>query len=260
MPSKIVVDKQKSSRALISFGKANEQSIAQDAATLAAQAVMVTVDGTPVVIEAKTIASAIRILVLASCARVDTCCNAMALADEDHTREQGDDDEPRQNRDKTAAALYDGIVELRSVLGGVYTPEALVGLGFSRTTPQDPEQLLRFSKEILKTIADKQKDNTLPQARKGVSVELSFFLPAIEKNTQDLEQHLSKVSLEKRELETTLEQKNTTMGVYDLVFQATANLFEGLFRFVGRTELAGKLRPSPHKPGQLEEDPEPIGV
>ena len=249
MPSKIVVDKQKSSRALSNFGKANAEGVSADLAKLIAEGIAV--------LDEKLLADALKALFLAPSERLVKFSGAMAQADDGYTREQGDDDEPRQRRDKFAALLSDGLIELREIVVGSFGSEQLRGLGFSQQTPQDPEQMVRFAQEIFKTFEARQKDGTFPAAKRGISVDLSAYLPDLVTYTNDLDAVLGKVSLEKRELQTALELKNNTLDAHDVALRRTANLFEGILRFLGRDELADKIRPSTRTPGQLE-DPEQL--
>jgi hypothetical protein len=250
MPSKIVVDKQKSCRALVNFGKANAESISTSVVSISAKDEMT-------VSAQKASAETLKTLLLSAGNRLQNLCNIMIKADENYIRELGDDDEPRLKRDNTAVILYDLIVEFRSVLSGAFSAETLTSLGFSEATPQDPERLGRLSQEILKSIAEKQKNGELPKPRKGISVDLSAYLPDIETNSQTLDASLDKVALERRELQVALDQKNTSLDAYDLAFKETANLFEGLFRFAGKNDLADKIRPSNRTAGQLE-DPDAL--
>lgn len=179
-------------------------------------------------------------------------CAEMVIADAAHTAELGDDDAPREARDKAAADLYAKLVELREIVTGLYGADAVKAFGLSGATPQDPVALSGFAGDVVKALGAKP----LPASRvKGAQVDAKATAQALVKERATLETSLADVARETREAQQTLSVKNTALAGYDDAFGRAASALVGLLRLSGDAELAERLRPSARHPGQVEQPP-----
>jgi hypothetical protein len=244
MPSKIVVDKEKSANAVVACGRANAGALAQ---ALAEQA------PPPAALTPDAYREALSHMILASCDRLEAAAARMVKADEAYLLEQSDDAGPRQKRDDTAAVLYSLVVELRESAQGAFGARELPGLGFSAAAPDDPAQLARFAGEVLAAFQQKKAAGEMPAPRRGFTFDPAEALLEIAAKKRDLEGHLKSVAAEQRELQAALALKNEAIAGYDATFSQTAHLLVGLLRAAGREELADKVRPNASRPGQIRE-------
>lgn len=248
MPSKMVVDKQKSASTVIACGRTNAALVA---AAITKKTGPFLAQGTDSALYEKCLTQSI----FASCDLLEAKSNAMANADEAYLVEAADDDAPRQRREKAFQALYELLVEMRESCQGAFGAKELTGFGFSSATPRDPAQLTRFAGEIL--AAFQKRKAQMPPTRKGISFDPGALLEALSTHREALTSALKEIATEERELQTALAEKNRTISEYDEAFLQVANFLEGLFLLAGMSELADKVRPSLRRPGQtIEEEQE----
>lgn len=247
MPSKQIVDRQKSALAVISAGETHSSAVADELAPVLSPYLQKSEKLPDVALLARLVARAL-----------DDAGKRMVAADEAHIAELADDAAPREARDSAATALYDEIVDLRDWLKGLYGAGALRPLGFSSDTPRDPVALERFAGEVMSALGKA----TLPKPlRKGVKWDPGETLEKLGAMRAALNTHLKDVAREVREAQATLRTKNDALAAYDERFGRAASFLVGLFNLAGETALADRVRPSARRPGQTEVDaagePEP---
>lgn len=175
--------------------------------------------------------------------------DAMVQADSAHEGELADDSGARDARDNAAAKLNEKVVELRSLITGMYgaaTARAVV-VG---QTPQDPVALERFAGEVAQNLGTV----TLPEPRfAGAGLDARAVQQDLSLAREVLQSALTQVASETREAQATLAKKNQAVEEYDRVFTGVATSLSGLFTLAGERELAEKVRPSTRRPGQTVE-------
>ncbi len=232
MASKLVTDRQKAADAVLAIFDAQGGTLA-DAA------------GRALGSDRSTIRATLGLLQTALEQRRD----AMVDADAAHESELADDPSARDAREAAVVELRDKVVELRSVITGMYGAKAARAV-VSGDTPQDPVVLERFAGEVIKNLGTV----TWPQPRfAGAVLDASAVQRDLESARASLQSAVSQVTSEAREAQVTLANKNQAIEEYDRVFTGVAMSLAGLFTLAGERELADKVRPSTRRPGQTTE-------
>lgn len=178
----------------------------------------------------------------------------MVIADDAHEEELSDDAKPQEDRDDTAADLWAMLSETRELLKGVFGASALPALGFKGSIPEDPEDLVPFSRRVVTAL----RAGDLPPARvPSVVVDPNALVAPLADDLERLELALDDVDREEREAEVTLRDKQAALDRYDMGFSQCASFLVGLFSLAGDDELAQRLRPSARRPGRLSESHDP---
>ncbi|WP_437968335.1 hypothetical protein WMF04_03110 [Sorangium sp. So ce260] len=238
MPSKLVIDRQKSADAVIAAGETHADRIAAELEALLA----------PYLRKGEKMPDVSLLAHLVTRALADAR-DRMVAADEAHLEERADDGPPREGRDEVASELYNELTDLREWLTGLYGAAALERFAFTGATPREPVQLERFSGDVARALSGKE----LPKPRrKGVRWDPDETVLRMEGLRDALLSHLKDVAREAREAEATLIAKTTAISAYDERFSRAAAFLGGLFRLTGHAELASRVRPSSRRPGQID--------
>jgi hypothetical protein len=244
MPSKQVVDRQKSAQAVIAAGETNASLIADELEKLLSAHLR----------KSEKLPD-IDLLIDLVARYLGTSTDAMIAADEKNLLELADDDAARNARDEAAASLYSAVGDLREWATALYGTAALRTLGFSGPTPQEPVALSRFAGEIVSALTS----GRLPKPKRpGIKWDPAETVDEIKVAREALETHLKGVAREVREAQGTLAAKNAAISEHDERFARAAGFFAGLFRLAGQADLADKVRPSPRRAGQIEDADEPL--
>lgn len=239
MASRQVTDREKSARSVIAAGETNAEII-QSALSQRLQPFLKPGEKVP------DFACAVRLL----CASLAAARDGMVAADERHEAELGDDGPVRRERDDSVAGLRAELVDLRSAIVGAYGSAAAAEV-FAGPTPEDPVLLGRFAGEV----ADALERVKLPPSRvKGVTLAVAETAASLRDGRAQLEGSLESVQREVREGQQSLVARNRAVSAHDGVFQAVARTISGLLLQAGEAELAARVRPSEHRPGQTAED------
>lgn len=232
MASKQVVDRQKGADAVLAIFDAQGGTLADAAGRVL---------GT----EPQSIRTTLDVLQKALQGRRD----AMLHADEAHESELADDPSARDARDAAFAQFKDKVVELRSVITGMYSAQAARDV-MAGNTPQDPVALERFAGEIIKNL----DTVTWPKPRfAGAALDTKALQADLSSAREALQGALGQVASEAREAQDSLAKKNQAIEEYDRVFTGVATSLAGLFTLTGEQELADKVRPSTRRLGQTIE-------
>lgn len=244
MPSKQVVDRQKSAQAVIAAGETNASLIAAELEKLL----------TPHLRKTEKIPD-VDLLIDLVARYLGTSTDAMIAADEKNLLELAGDDAARNDRDEAAAALYAAVGDLREWVTALFGTAALRALGFSGPTPQEPAALSRFAGEVISALTSPK----LPKPKRaGIKWDPADAIAELKAAREALDKHLAGVAPEAREAQGTLAAKNTSIAEYDERFARTAGFYAGLFRLAGQADLADRVRPSPRRAGQIEDADEPL--
>ncbi len=241
MPSKQVIDREKSAGAVVAVGETQA-----DAAGAALGKVL-----KPHLEKGEALPDFSLVVKLVARA-IDSAKGQMVDADAAHEAELGDDEPVRKARDAAAEELSDKIVELREVLTGAYGA-ATASAVFSGPTPQDPVVLSRFAGEVATALGRVK----LPAPRiKGAKLDLSETAGELRELRAGLDAELKGVAREVREAQATLDTRNQAIAAYDEAFGGGATTLTGLLRMAGKAELAARVRPSSRRPGQTASETE----
>ena len=239
MPSKMVIDRQKD---------ADSVQAAAETTAAAVQAAF-TRHFAPLVKKGEKVPDMAQLVTLVQ-RKLAEARDVMVAADTHNERELADDDEPRAERDAAGVALYDKLVELRSLVGGVYGAAVLKRIGFSQSTPQDLSMLEGFAREIetgLRTVK-------MPKPRvKTAHVDVIAAAGELKGLIDALHQHLQHVSRQTRVAQASLAAKNHAIEQFDDRYTRSATFLSGLLKLAELDELADRVRPTVRKAGKAEE-------
>jgi hypothetical protein len=241
MPSKQVVDSQKSAMSVVAVAETQGRAVA-DAIGPMLQPHLSSGETMP------DVALLISVLGRYLKATADT----MVERDYVHDAELRDDAAPRERRDDAALRLYAKLVELREVIGGIYGSGSLRAAGFEGETPRDPVMLSRFARNVsagLRTAA-------MPTPRvDGANFDRSRVADQTDTLRAELDAALEEVATELREAQGTLAARDAAVVAYQQAFSRTANALRALLEMASMDELATKVRPSSRRPGRAEAEP-----
>jgi hypothetical protein len=238
MPSKMVLDRQKSAAAVIATGEAHAREIAKRLHELLQEYLA----------EGEVLPD-LELLILVVLRYLQGADDMMGMADDLHRREVAKDRSPRRQRNDAAAQLYHLMVELREVATGFFGGPALPQLGFRGATPQDPGQLLRYSAEVVAAMTE----NPLPPSRvKGVSLNTLDWVWRIKQARATLDAALKAVERESKQSGGTLGRKNAAIAEFDERLARTAAFLGGLLRLVGEEEAASQVRRALRRYGKAQ--------
>lgn len=244
MPSKQVVDRQKSAQAVIAAGETNASLIADELKELLS----------PYLRKTEKLPD-IDLLIDLVARYLAGSTDALTAADEKNISELADDDQARDARDEAVAALYAALGDLREWVIALFGSASLRVLGFSGPTPQEPAALARFAGEVASALSSGKLPKT---KRPGIKWDPAEAVAELNVAREALQKHLTTVAREAREAQVTLSAKNAAIADYDERFARTANFYAGLFRLAGQSDLADRVRPSPRRAGQIEDADEPL--
>lgn len=169
---------------------------------------------------------------------------AMQEAAERHEHELGDDAEPRDRRDHSAADLNTSLDDLREILRGLFGTGVLAGLHLEVAPPREPAAVSAYAKSVIGALGTA----TFPAPRiPKAKFVARTWVKRLEKERETLEAALKDVAREQREAEGTLADKNATIVAHDRTQARVAAVASGLLEFAGEPELAERVRPSERK-------------
>ena len=182
----------------------------------------------------------------------------LVRADRAHEAELSDDAAPREARDTAAEKVRSALVDLRDSVTTAYGAAGLKKLGLSDAVSSDPTAVASRARSVKEALEDdtiklpKSRRPSLKVDLKGFAAELSAELPALVKA-------LDHVAREEREAKVTQAAKNDAMAGHDRGFSRGAGLLAGLASYGGLEEVAATIRPSTRKAGrtvaEVEEEP-----
>jgi hypothetical protein len=184
--------------------------------------------------------------------------DVLVRADRAHEAELSDDAAPRDARDVAAEKVRSALVDLRDSVNTAYGAAGLKKLGLAEAISADPTAIASRAVSVEEALHDdtiklpKSRRPSLKVDLKGFAAELAADLPALVKA-------LDHVAREEREAKVTQAAKNEAMAGHDRGFSRGAGLLAGLASYGGVDEVAATIRPSTSKAGRTvaEEEPAP---
>jgi|GEM_PF-855525 len=180
----------------------------------------------------------------------------LVAADEAHLIELDDDQDPRLRREEAAADLHEKVVEIREALGGFFgTSEAGSLLGVEGPTSSDPRTLHRQAMRLLERLREPAPE--LPSLRlNGLQLDRAALAEELQPAVDELDRALVDIARERREAESTQEQKNEKMAEVDTALRGVGRCLQGYYELSGFSMFAERIRLTRRRrgrgPGELE--------
>lgn len=238
MPSKLVVDRQKSAAQVAAAGETHAGLIGE----------ALTPALSPVLQEGETVPDATFLVTLLMRYLVFKL-DLMVTADETHDAELRHDAKPRAARDTVARQLYNQVIQVRETLSGIYGDAFTRQLGLVGETPIEPVTLMRLANGIAEELGHMQLPAPLML---GASLDTATIIQKLTATTTELDTHLADLAREARQAQTTLTHKNRAITGYDTTYAAIIQILSGLLLLAGEPELAERIRPTRRRAQQAE--------
>ncbi|HEX2570903.1 MAG TPA: hypothetical protein VH877_15195 [Polyangia bacterium] len=237
MPSKLVIDRQKSARSVLALNGPQVQTIVARLTDLL----------TPYLRGGERLPD-IDLLVQLVLRLLDDACDRMLAADQANDQERADDHVPRQERDRTTKALYHELTGARDLLSSVFGRTAARALGFAGITPRDPVALARFAGRIVHTL---QEQELPPPKHPSITWDPRQTVDRLAELRDHLDRLLTDLAVEQSQADSTQGRKQRSIAAYDDRFRRVVTFLQALFRLAGADDLADHVRPSRRRPGRL---------
>lgn len=239
MPSKLVVDRQKSAAQVAAAGETHAGTIGTALPTALS----------PVLQAGETLPD-FRFFVVLLMRYLLFKLNLMVTADETRDSELRHDAQPRAARDNVARQLYDQILQVRDTVTGIYGEAVARELGLVGETPVEPVALMRLANQVAEDLGQMH----LPAPRMlGATLDIATIVQQLTATTSELDGHLVDLAREIRQAQTTLTNKNRAIAGYDTTYTAVIQILGGLLLLVGEPELAERIRPTRRRTQQADE-------
>jgi len=191
--------------------------------------------------------------------RLDELSMQLVEVDEVHRSERKEDRRLRLQRDTAAEELKKLMTRLRVVIDQLYGADTCARvLDVEGRLPQDPVALHRVASRLVEGLRQGFLDEG-GSLLAGVQLDVSAWISLMKEPMARLGEALDHLDRENPETGSRLMVKTSLMKEYDRAYRATASLVESLFRYVGRPELAERIRPKQRSPTAEAGDPPDSG-
>ena len=180
--------------------------------------------------------------------RLDRLRKKLIELDEAHSAERNEDRSLREKRDTAARELKDLFLRLRGVLDNACGSDSCSRLlGVDGRIPRDPVVLLRVAKRLAEGLRGDLLEGT-ESLLSDLQLNTTAWVELLQGPMERLEAALNGLSRERPETAKGLVAKTSLIAEYDRTYRATATIVESLFRYVGRPDLAERIRPKQRSP------------
>lgn len=170
-----------------------------------------------------------------------------------HEAELSDDVAPRLERDDAEVELRDLVIMFRNGISAALGDGVLRAHSIYDSAPSDTRGLLDYAKGLRIALVEPALAPTA-RSRGGLIVNRAAMALELEPVIARLDAAVKIVTREASELAVTQTAKDTAMNANDTVFKNSANVMEALLILADRKDLADRVRPSPRRPGVVENE------
>ena len=170
-----------------------------------------------------------------------------------HEAELSDDVAPRLERDDAEVELRDLVIMFRNGISAAFGDGVLRAHSIYDSAPSDTRGLLDYAKGLRIALVDPALAPTA-RSRAGLVVDRAAMALELDPAIARLDAAVKVVTREASELAVTQTAKDTAMNTNDTVFKNAANVMEALLILADRKDLADRVRPSPRRPGVVENE------
>lgn len=169
---------------------------------------------------------------------------ASALRDADIAlaQERADDPQFREKRDSAIASANKVITKVKSVLNET----ALLAYGLSSRTPDSPDAIINYIRKIIAMLKEKPEVVSTETGNEDefVKVDVGSMINLLTKCADNIEQALSDVKREERELQAAIDFRDLKLKEWKDAYIPVASILSGLYQLGGKSDLADKIRPT----------------
>jgi hypothetical protein len=230
MPSKQVIDRDKSARSVIAAVENNEERLASSLSGLL-----------------KLPPEATTALLRALGGRLKEAIDQTVAADCEHLAELRDDQPVRVERDLAARKIAEALWELRDTLRVAFGEPSVHALGLDGRMPKDPAQIQSLGSMVLSQLASWTPPETCLLA--GFAFDAEKCRASLSALVDALSRSITALARERREAEARQVAKDRALAHSDRMFALTAQVLHALLEATGESELARTVRPSKRRPG-----------
>jgi hypothetical protein len=228
MPSKMVIERQKTAQSLISAMTTFKDTLQTALDDLTARL--------PRDTERFDLGPLLNLLALV----VQDAIAALIAADADNEREHTEDSQDRAERDAATSQLVSLLVELGEALSTLYGRDARRAVGLQGDTPRDPQTAQEVATRAVAALPGLR---FTPRV-KGATFDPTAYADDLRAGAQRVEAALGALSLNVRETDQTQIKKDAAMSHYHKAYLKVATLFEAFCRVADLDELADRVRQS----------------
>jgi hypothetical protein len=177
--------------------------------------------------------------------------DAVVRSDLNVAQETADDPAVRQERDNAQGETVENASSIKKLISGAYGDSVIADYGFAEVIPTNPDQLVTYGKNLVELLRAKPFTRALKPG--AVTLDPSSIALIIENSTLKLEQALSNVKTEEKELELAIRDRTRAIAEWQETYVFVATVVAAMFRYAGRADLAEKVRPTVRKESGVEE-------
>ncbi len=246
MPSKLVTDREKSSRAVAAAASTHAAAVGEALGK----------ELRPLLEPGEALPD-LALLVKLLGRKIEGDNALLVSADSAHERELSDDDGPRQARDEATEKVRSILVDLRSGVDSAYGLAGLAVLGLKGETPVDPSVIASAATSALQALQDAKRKLSRPR-RAGNKLDRAAYVAELSAEIPLLQKALARVAKEDREREATQRAKDQALAANDRTFTRGAAVISALAAAAGLDDLADKVKPSGRRPGRTAAEDEEV--
>jgi hypothetical protein len=196
--------------------------------------------------------STIRLFVDWLGATIDHKTEDMVGAELAYVTEQADDPETRARRDAAVGPVSTGVSRARVRIESVLGDDGLASYGMKKPVPRLPQEVADYAGVAVKLMRDKPR--AVSDGVGGV-VDTIVLADALDEVLAPLNQALSDVQTEQRELEGAMIRRDDQVSDWHEVYQGGATALTGLYRLAGQLALSQRVRPTVRRGAGIEPAP-----
>ncbi|MFU8803789.1 MAG: hypothetical protein ACNA8W_08290 [Bradymonadaceae bacterium] len=176
--------------------------------------------------------------------------------DREVATEVGQDRVKRGRRDGYAARLRQRLLSLRGSVEADFGSAAVAHLGLRGTTPENPDQLITHSQNVLRQVREGLADfePLLPDIERP---DLTSRAAGIEQDIVKLQKAVDDLQKDVRETQDAQNKRNQATQEWSKTYSPVASIIENLYRLADMPSHADRVRPTNRRRAGL---PEPVDI
>ncbi|AKF08381.1 hypothetical protein [Sandaracinus amylolyticus] len=244
MASKQVIDRERSSRTVV----ATLERYAPEAGRGAHDAIRA-------VLELREVMPDVELMIRVAARTLERRTAELRDADRAHEHEINGDPRVRDERDRVHRGLYQRVISVRGIVQANFGDVGLKTLGLWDPSPPDPQGTLTYARNLAAALA--APSTVMPEPLIAeVGFERDALAADLRARVDVLQAAVDHVAREESAAKGTQSRKDAAMAAYDRTFRIATSLGMALFQLGGLEQVAERIKPSPRRPGLLDQGAE----